>query len=117
MAYVDGFLLPLSQDKVEAYRKHAESAGKIWMEHGALAFKECIGDDLASEELVQFPQVIDTKDNETVIFSYIVFKDREHRDAVNAKVMADSRLKDFSCEDIFDFKRMAYGGFKMLVDL
>lgn len=117
MAYVDGFLLPLSPDKVEAYRIQAESAGKIWMEHGALAFKECIGDDLTTEELVPFPQIIDTKDNETVIFSYIVFKDRQHRDAVNAKVMADPRLKEFSCEDIFDFKRMAYGGFKMLVDL
>lgn len=117
MSYVDGFLLPLPTDKMEAYREQAEKAGKVWIEHGALAFKECIGEDLTTEELLPFPKVIGTKENETVVFSYIVFKDRQHRDEVNAKVMADPRIQGASCEEIFDFRRMAYGGFQCIVDL
>lgn len=118
MPYIDGFLLPLSANKVDAYRQQAEAMGKIWMEYGALAFKECAGEDLATDDLVPFPKVIGAKDDEIVLFSYIVFKDRQHRDEVNAKVMADPRVKD-CCggEDIIDFHRMAYGGFQTIVDL
>jgi uncharacterized protein YbaA (DUF1428 family) len=118
MPYVDGFLLPVPTDKLEAYAKMAETAGKIWMEHGALAFRECAAEDMSAEGLLPFPKAIDAKEDETVFFSYIVFKDRQHRDEVNAKVMADPRLKD-SCqeENLFDIKRMAYGGFQAIVDL
>lgn len=118
MTYVDGFLLPIPADKKDEYRKMAETAGKIWTEHGALSYKECIGDDVAVPDMVQFPQVIGARDNEITVFAFIVFKSREHRDEVNAKVMADPRLKDMSPENMpFDMKRMAYGGFKTVVDL
>jgi uncharacterized protein YbaA (DUF1428 family) len=119
MAYVDGFLLPLNLNNRETYREMAENAGKIWIEHGALAFMECIGDDLEIKDMLSFSKVIGAKENETVIFSYIVFRDRAHRDEVNVKVMADPRLK---CDKDgqpppFDFTRMAYGGFKPIVEL
>ena len=116
MNYIDGFLLPLPKDKIEEYRKIAEAAGKIWIEHGALAFKECIADDMKTQECLSFPKVIASNENETVIFSFIIFKSREHRDEVNAKVMQDQRFKD-QCNDMpFEMKRMAYGGFKSIVD-
>lgn len=119
MSYVDGFLLPLPTTNIEEYRQMAEASGKIWMEHGALAFRECIADDMTAHEMVAFPDVIKTVENETVVFSYIVFKSREHRDEVNAKVMADPRIKNLCNSDNmpFDCKRMAYGGFKTLVEL
>ena len=119
MNYIDGFVLPLATSRIEEYRQQAEAAGKIWMEHGALAFRECIGEDLTAEGLTSFPDLARTGEGETVVFSYIVFKSREHRDEVNAKVMADPRIKDL-CDPAnppFDFKRMAYGGFRVLVDL
>lgn len=118
MAYVDGFVLPLAKEKLEVYRKQAEGAGKIWMEHGALAFRECIAEDINAENLRSFPDLANAKEGEIVVFSYIVFKSREHRDEVNAKVMNDPRLKEFCDEKdpIFDCKRMAYGGFEVLVD-
>lgn len=119
MSYVDGFLIPLATDKLEAYRQMAESAGKIWMEHGALAYKECVGDDLnpaMPAPNAKFPQLAGAKEGEDVIFAFIVYKDRAHRDEVNAKVMADPRIKDSCPEGIFDFTRMAYGGFKAIVD-
>lgn len=117
MTYVDGYVLPVSRDKIAAYREQAEKAGKIWMEYGALSFKECVGDDLDAKEMVPFPKMAGTKDDETVVFSYIVYKDRQHRDEVNAKVMADPRLEDACGEGVFDFRRMAYGGFEAIVDL
>lgn len=119
MSYVDGFVLPLPQGKEEDYRKMAESAGKIWIEHGALAFRECIAEDMSADFGVAFPDLTGAKNGETVVFSYIVFKSREHRDEVNAKVMADTRLKGCGEDDAmpFDVKRMAYGGFRTLVDL
>jgi uncharacterized protein YbaA (DUF1428 family) len=119
MTYVDGFVLPVALDKVEEYRKMAEDAGKIWMEHGALAFNECMGDDLQIQDMLSFSTVAGAKEDETVMFSFIVFRDRAHRDEVNAKVMADPRLKGCGDEDkhVFDFKRMAYGGFKSIVQL
>jgi uncharacterized protein YbaA (DUF1428 family) len=119
MNYLDGFVLPLRTDKIEEYRQQAEAAGKIWMEHGALAFRECIAEDTKAEGLVTFPELARTAEGETVVFSYIVFRSREHRDEVNAKVMADPRIKGLCDPENppFDFKRMAYGGFRVLVDL
>lgn len=117
MPYVDGFVLPMASDQIETYRQHAEAAGRLWMEYGALAFKECVGEDLSAKETLPFPQMAGTKEHETVIFSYIVFRDRQHRDEVNAKVMADPRIEDCCPGDILDCKRMAYGGFETLVDL
>ena len=116
MTYVDGFLLPIPADKKDEYRKMAETAGKIWIEHGALSYKECIGDDVAIPDMVQFPKVIGANDNEVTVFAFIVFKSREHRDEVNAIVMADPRLKMEIQDMPFDMKRMAYGGFKTVVD-
>lgn len=119
MKYIDGFVLPLRQDRVEEYRRQAEAAGKIWIEHGALHFRECIADDMTAEGLTSFPELARAGAGEIVVFSYIVFKSREHRDEVNAKVMADPRIQGLCDPENppFDFKRMAYGGFRVLVDL
>ncbi len=117
MNYVDGFVIPLPADRIEEYRRQAEAAGRIWMQHGALAFRECIADDTPDEGLTSFPELARAEAGETVVFSYIVFRSREHRDEVNAKVMADPRLKELIDNLPFDAKRMAYGGFRVLVDL
>ena len=115
MAYVDGFVLPVPKKKLDAYRRMAKKAGKIWREHGALEFKECVADDVKPGKVTSFPQSVKLKKNETVIFAYIVYKTRKHRDKVLAKVMADPRLKG-SMEDMpFDAMRMFWGGFKVLV--
>ena len=90
--YVDGFVLPIPKDKIALYREIAEEAGKIWREHGALEYRECVGDDLDVKDQVPFPRIIESKPDETVVFAWIVFESREHRDEVNAKVMADPRL-------------------------
>ena len=116
--YVDGFVIPLQKDKIDLYRTVAEKACRIWKEHGALEFRECVGDDLDVKDQVPFPQLAGTKPDETVIFSWIVFESRESRDQVNARVMADPWINEL-CDQSnspFDFKRMAYGGFKVLVD-
>ena len=116
--YVDGFVIPLQKYKIDLYRTVAEKACRIWKEHGALEFRECVGDDLDVKDQVPFPQLAGTKPDETVIFSWIVFESRESRDQVNARVMADPRINEL-CDQSnspFDFKRMAYGGFKVLVD-
>jgi uncharacterized protein YbaA (DUF1428 family) len=103
--------------KVEAYRRLARKAGKIWREHGALEFKECIADDVKMGKWTSFPRSVKRKPNETVMFSYIVYKSRAHRDQVNAKVMKDKRFAGMDMKDMpFDGKRMIYGGFKVLVD-
>ena len=119
MPYVDGFVLPVPKKKLKAYQKMAEFAGKIWKEHGALEFRECAGDDLKNKWGVSFTKMIKLKAGETVMFSFIVYKSRAHRDQVNAKVMKDERLKkQMEQADMpFDVKRMAYGGFKTIVDL
>jgi uncharacterized protein YbaA (DUF1428 family) len=119
MPYVDGFVLPVPKKKLKAYAKMAEYAGQIWKEHGALEFRECAGDDLSSQWGVPFTKMIKLKPGETVLFSFIVFKSRAHRDRVNAKVMKDERLKKQmeEAEMPFDVKRMVYGGFKTIVDL
>jgi uncharacterized protein YbaA (DUF1428 family) len=116
--YVDGFVLPVPKKNVEAYRRMAQKAGKIWREHGALDYKECVGDDLNVKMGMPFPRSMKLKNGETVVFAYIVFKSRAHRDKVNAKVMKDPRLADSMDEKSmpFDSKRMVYGGFKVLVD-
>lgn len=115
MDYVDGFVLPVPKDKVEDYRQMAEKAGKVWMDHGALSFHECIADDVKPGEHTSFPQSVKLKDDELVVFAWIVYKSREHRDEVMEKVMADPRL-DMKPEDLpFDGKRMFWGGFKEIV--
>jgi len=118
--YVDGFLLPIAEENVGKYKELAQKAGEIWKEHGALEYYECLGDDLEIEKMVSFKKSADAAENETVIFAWIVFESREHRDKVNAAVMEDARMKEMvkSSElKTFDYKRMAYGGFKTLVRL
>lgn len=119
MPYVDGFVLAVPKKNVKAYAKMATLAGQVWREHGALEFRECVGDDLNSPWGIPFPKLIKLKPGETVMFSWIVFKSRAHRDKVNKKVMQDPRLKASmeGKEMPFDPKRMAYGGFKVLVEL
>jgi len=118
MKYVDGYVLPVPKKNMPAYRRMAEKAGKVWREHGALEFRECVGDDLKTKMAASFPGTIKLKRGETVVFSWIVFKSRAHRDSVNAKVMKDPRLaKMMDMKAIpFDSKRMVYGGFKVVVD-
>ncbi len=117
MAYVDGFVVPVPKKKVEAYRRLARKAGKIWKEHGALEFRECVADDVKKGKLTSFPRSVKLKPSETVFFSYIVYKSRKDRDRVNAKVMKDPRFAGMDMKDMpFDGKRMIYGGFKVLVD-
>ena len=118
MRYVDGFLLPVPKKNLQAYRRMAKKAGKIWREHGALEYRECAGDDLKVKGLVSFPRTIKLKRGETVVFAWIVFKSRAERDRVNAKVMKDPRLADSMDPKSmpFDVKRMVYGGFNVLVD-
>lgn len=118
MRYVDGYVLPVPRKNLPTYGRIARKAGKIWREHGALEFRECAGDDLAVKGMVPFPRRIKLKRGETVVFSWIVFKSRAHRDRVNAKVMKDPRLaKMMDGKPMpFDAKRMLYGGFKVLVE-
>jgi uncharacterized protein YbaA (DUF1428 family) len=119
MRYIDGFLLPVPQKNLDLYRSISRKAGKIWREHGALQYVEAVGDDLdAKFGGISFTQTIKLKPGETVWFSFIVFKSRADRDRVNKKVMNDPRLKKMMEKGPmpFDFKRMAYGGFKILVD-
>ena len=115
--YVDGFLLPLPKKNVEKYKKIASLAGKVWREHGALEYRECVGDDLDSKFGVPFPRSVKVKPGETVVFAWIVYRSKAHRDRVNARVMKDPRIKLEGTAMPFDVKRMAYGGFDVLVDL
>ena len=117
--YVDGFLLPVPKKNIDKYRRIAEKAGKVWLEHGALEYRECAGDDLNVKGISSFPAMLKPKPGETVVFSWIVYKSRSHRDQVNKKVMSDTRIKDMmdSKSMPFDVKRMLYGGFEVIVDL
>lgn len=119
MKYVDGYVLPVPKKNLAAYRRMAQKAGKVWMDHGALQFCECVGDDLKTKMAASFPATINLKPGETVVFSWIMFKSRAHRDSVNAKVMKDPRLAEMMDMKSmpFDSKRMVYGGFKTVVDL
>ena len=117
MAYVDGFVLPVPKKKIDAYRRMAAKAGKVWKEHGALEFRECAADDVKKGKWTSFPQSVKLKPGETVFFSWIVYKSRKHRDAVLKKVMKDKRIAGSMADLPFDAKRMIYGGFKVMVDL
>ncbi len=117
MSYVDGFVVPVPKKKIGAYRSIARKAGKIWREHGALDYVECVADDVKPGKRTSFPQSVKLKAGETVVFAYIVYKSRAHRDRVNAKVMEDPRIAAMGGpQDMpFDAKRMFWGGFKTLV--
>ena len=117
--YVDGFVIPVPKRNIAAYRRMAQLAGKVWREHGALDYRECVGDDLKVKVCLSFPKGIRAKPGETVMFSWITYKSRAHRDRVNAKVMKDPRLAKMMDPDAmpFDGDRMLYGGFKTIVEL
>ena len=117
MQYVDGFVLVVPRRKLKDYKRLAQKAGKIWLEYGALEYRECVGDDLKVPHGTPFPRMTKLKAGETVVFSWITYKSKAQRDRVNKKVMSDPRLAKMMDPNAmpFDFKRMAYGGFKTLV--
>lgn len=117
--YIDGFLLPIEAENIEKYREIAQAASAIWKEHGALEYIEAVGDDLEIEKMVSFKKSADAKEGETVIFAFIVFESKEDRNRINALVMQDERLKEICSPDdkTFDYTRMAYGGFKGIVEI
>lgn len=117
--YVDGFVIPVAKSKIDQYRVIAEKACAIWREYGALDYVECVGDDMEGEHTLPFPKLANAGPDETVVFSWITYRSKEHRDEVNAKIMADPRMKEMmDCENPpFDCSKMAYGGFKVLVSL
>ncbi len=119
MAYVDGFVVPVPKANIDAYKEMATKAGKIWREHGALQFRECIADDVKPGKVTSFPQSVKLQPDESVVFSWIVYESRARRDEINAKVMADPRMADMMDPKTlpFDGKRMFYGGFEVFVDL
>jgi len=120
MAYVDGFVVPVPKKKLAAYRRMAQTAGKVWKEHGALVYVECVADDVKPGKLTSFPQSVKLKPGETVVFAYIVYKSRAQRDRINAKAMKDPRITAMGTDMSkmpFDGKRMFWGGFKSLVKL
>jgi uncharacterized protein YbaA (DUF1428 family) len=118
-AYVDGFLLPIPKKNLKAYRAMAALGGKIWKKHGALEYRECVGDDLEAKFGTSYGRLLKLKPGETVFYSFIVFRSRAHRDAVNKKVMNDPRLAAMMKPGAmpFDLKRMLMGGFKIIIDL
>src|SRR5262245_15487058 len=116
MRYVDGFVLPVPKKNIESYRRMSRKAGKVWRDHGALDYRECVGDDLNVKMGMPFPRLLKLKRGETAVFAWITYKSRVHRDRVLAKVMKDPRLEKMKAMP-FNPKRMAYGGFKVLVDV
>jgi uncharacterized protein YbaA (DUF1428 family) len=119
MAYVDGFVLAVPKKSIEKYRAISRKAGKVWMEHGAVEYVECVADDVKPGKLTSFPQSVKLKKGEVVVFSWIVYKSRAQRDRVNKKVMKDPRLGAMMTPGAmpFDAKRMIYGGFKTIVEM
>jgi len=119
MAYVDGFVVPVPKKNLSAYRRMARKAGRVWRDHGALEFRECVADDVKVGKWTSFPRSVKLKRGETVMFSYIVYKSRAHRDRVLAKAMKDKRLAKMMDPKAmpFDARRMIFGGFKVVVDL
>ena len=117
MSYVDGFVLAVPKQNMDAYKAMAQTAGAVWKEYGALAYVECWGDDVPFGELTSFPRAVQARDDEVVVFSWIVYESREKRDEINARVMADPRVKCEPADMPFDGKRMIYGGFKSFIDL
>lgn len=117
--FVDGFVLPIPKKNIDAYRRISQKAGKVWREYGALEYRECVGDDLNVKSAAAFPRRARARPGETVLFSWIVYKSRAHRDRVNKKVMKDPRIAAMmNAKDMpFDVKRMSYGGFKVIVDV
>jgi uncharacterized protein YbaA (DUF1428 family) len=116
MAYVDGFLLAVPKKNLAKYRELAKKAGKIWMEHGALTYVECVADDVKSGKWTSFPQAVKLKPGEVVCFSWVTYKSRKDRDRIVKKVMSDPRLEHDTL-GVFDGKRMMWGGFKSIVEL
>lgn len=118
MRYVDGFVVPVPRKNIQAYRQLARKAGKVWKEYGALEYIECVGDDVKPGKRTSFPQSVKLKPDEVVVFSWIVYKSRAHRDRVNKLVMKDPRIASMDLKSMpFDTKRMFFGGFKTLVEL
>ena len=117
MAYVDGFVLAVPKQNLDAYKAHALKFGTIWKELGALAFVECVGDDVPYGALTSFPRAVQAKDDEIVVLSWIVYQSRAQRDAINAKIMNDPRLKGDMATMPFDGKRLIHGGFEVLLQL
>jgi uncharacterized protein YbaA (DUF1428 family) len=117
MEYVDGFIVPVPKKKINAYKKIAKLASKVWRDHGALDYRECVADDVKVGKTTSFPRSVKRKGNETVVFAWITYKSRKHRDAVMKKVMTDKRLAAFMNPKSmpFDTKRMIFGGFKTIV--
>jgi len=117
--YVDGFVVPVPKKNLDAYRRMSRKAGKVWREYGALAYFECVADDVKPGKTTSFPQAVKLKPGEVVWFSWIVYKSRRERDSINKKVMADPRLASMMDPKAmpFDAKRMIYGGFKISVDV
>lgn len=115
--YIDGFIIPIPKARLEEYRLMAEKAAKIWKEHGALDYWECVGDDMEVQDTLSFPQIANLTADEVVMFSWVVFESKEARDAANAKIFSDPRMSEMMDESnpIFDCKRMACGGFRPLV--
>ena len=116
MAYVDGFVLAVPKDKLDAYKEMARLGCEVWLEHGALSYVECIGEDVPYGELTSFPRAVQAKDDEVVVFAWATYENRARRDEVMAKVMADPRLKGSMDDAPFDGKRMIFGGFEAFVD-
>lgn len=116
--YVDGYLLTVPKKKIEEYRRIARLAGKVWRDHGALEYRECAGEDMSNQWSVAFPKLMKPKAGEVIIFSWIMFKSRAHRDKVNKKVQGDKRMAAMSKKPMpFDLKRIVYGGFSAIVDM
>ncbi len=115
--YVDGFVVPVPRDRLHDYQALAEMAGSIWKEYGALSYWECVGDDVPVGELTSFPRSVQLKDDEVVVFAWIVYESKDQRDAINAKVMNDERFKQLDQSRLpFDGKRMFWGGFRSIVE-
>jgi uncharacterized protein YbaA (DUF1428 family) len=114
--YVDGFVVPVPKDRIDEYETVAREAAEVWREYGALSVTECVADDVPYGEVTSFPRAVQANDDETVVFSWIVYESREARDEVNKKVMADPRMQGDMSEMPFDAQRMFFGGFRTLVD-
>ncbi|MXN49881.1 DUF1428 family protein [Shinella sp. AETb1-6] len=117
MTYIDGFVLAVPKANIEAYKEMARTAGDVWKELGAVDYVECIGDDVPYGELTSFPRAVQARDDEVVIFSWITYASREKRDEINAKVMKDPRMQGDAWKEVFDGKRMIYGGFRPFLEL
>lgn len=117
MSYVDGFVLAVPKKNIEAYKEMARTAGEVWKDHGALAYVECMGDDVPQGEVTSFPRAVQAKEDEIVIFAWVVYRSRDERDAIVKKVMADPRMKSDPAQWPFDGKRMIFGGFDVFLDM